>query len=37
MFQLEFKNCVKLFNSGNILDSKNEAELLLKKYPDNFE
>lgn len=37
MFQLEFKNCVKLFNSGNILDSKNKAELLLKKYPDNFE
>jgi tetratricopeptide (TPR) repeat protein len=37
MFQLEFKNCVKLFNSGNILDSKNKAELLLKEYPDNFE
>lgn len=37
MFQLEFKNCLKLFNSGNILDSKNKAELLLKKYPDNFE
>jgi len=37
MFQLEFKNCVKLFNSGNLLDSKSKAELLLKKYPDNFE
>jgi tetratricopeptide (TPR) repeat protein/ADP-heptose:LPS heptosyltransferase len=37
VFQLEFKNCVKLFNSGNILDSKSKAELLLEKYPDNFE
>jgi tetratricopeptide (TPR) repeat protein len=37
MFELEFKHCVNLFRFGKILDSKNKAQLLLKKYPENFE
>ena len=37
MFQTKFADCVKLFNSGDIINASNKAKNLISQYPDNYE
>ena len=37
MFQTKFADCVKLFNSGDIINASIKAKNLISQYPDNYE
>ena len=37
MFQTKFADCVKLFNSGDIVNASIKAKNLIHQYPDNYE
>jgi tetratricopeptide (TPR) repeat protein len=37
MFQTKFDDCVKLFNSGDIVNASIKAKNLIVQYPDNYE
>ena len=37
MFQIKFADCVKLFNSGDIINASIKAKNLINQYPDNYE
>ena len=37
MFQKKFADCVKLFNSGDIVNASIKAKNLISQYPDNYE
>ena len=37
MFQIKFADCVKLFNSGDIINASIKAKSLINQYPNNYE